>query len=123
DYTACARTRVCPPCAHVYSTCRCAVLLVHHGDHRDQTASDSERHDRANRRAVQSKAWAQSLATSRTNIPRSLPRPLSCVLVNHLLHLDDQLPILGKPILPCQEMVKQGLRSVVRLPNTGIIVV
>jgi hypothetical protein len=45
------------------------------------------------------------------------------VLFNHLLHLDDQLPILGKPLLPRGKMVKQGLGSVVRMPNPGIIAI
>ena len=42
---------------------------------------------------------------------------------NHALHLDDQLPVLGKPLLPRGEMVKQGLGAIVRIPNTGIIAV
>jgi hypothetical protein len=33
------------------------------------------------------------------------------------------LPILGKPILPRGQMLKQWLGSVVRIPNTGIIAV
>lgn len=52
-----------------------------------------------------------------------LPRSLGCVLFNHLLHLADQQPILRQPILPRREMVKQGLGSIVRVPNTGIITV
>jgi hypothetical protein len=45
------------------------------------------------------------------------------VLFNHVLHLDNQLPILREPLLPRGEMVKQRLGSVVRIPNTGIIAV
>jgi hypothetical protein len=54
---------------------------------------------------------------------RSLPRPLGSVLFNHVLSLDDQWPILGKPILPRGEMVKQGLGAVVRLPETSLITI
>jgi hypothetical protein len=43
------------------------------------------------------------------------------VLVNHLLHLDDQLPILRKPLLPGGNMVKQRLWAIVRIPNTAIL--
>jgi hypothetical protein len=45
------------------------------------------------------------------------------VLVNHILHLDNQLPILGKPLLLRGEMVEQRLRAIVRIPNTGVIAV
>jgi hypothetical protein len=45
------------------------------------------------------------------------------VLFNHVLNLNDQLPILREPILPCGEMVKQGLWAIVGVPNTGIIAV
>jgi hypothetical protein len=74
-------------------------------------------------RAVLLKTLAQFLAASRMSTTRSPPRPLSCVLCNHLLYLDDQLPILGKPILPRGEMVKQRLCVIVGVPNTGIIAV
>jgi hypothetical protein len=36
----------------------------------------------------------QVLAASRMSTTRSPPRPLGCVLCNHLLHLDDKLAIL-----------------------------
>jgi hypothetical protein len=42
---------------------------------------------------------------------------------NHAPYLDNQLPILGKPILPCGEMVKQGLGAIVGIPNTGILAI
>jgi hypothetical protein len=57
------------------------------------------------------------------NIARSPPRPLGFVLFNHVLNLNDQLPILREPILPCGEMVKQGLWAIGGVPNTGIIAV
>jgi hypothetical protein len=45
------------------------------------------------------------------------------MLCHHLLHLDEQSPILGKPLLPRGEMVKPGLGAIVGMPNTGIIAV
>jgi hypothetical protein len=45
------------------------------------------------------------------------------MLFNHLLYLDDQLPILGKPILPRGEMVKQGLCAIVGVPDAGVIAI
>src|SRR5262249_10902080 len=44
--------------------------------------------------AVLSTAWAQLLAASRMSTARSLPRPLGLMLLNHLLYVNNQLPIL-----------------------------
>src|SRR5215510_8216685 len=43
---------------------------------------------------ILSRTLVQLLAASRMSTARSFPRPLGCVLVNHLLHLNNQLPIL-----------------------------
>jgi len=56
-------------------------------------------------KAILWKAWARLLAASRMSTVRSFPRPTGFMFFNQLLHIDDQLPILGKPLLPRGEMV------------------
>jgi hypothetical protein len=45
-------------------------------------------------------------------LPRSLPRPLGCVLFNHVLYLNNQLPILGKPLQTVPSFLSNALSSI-----------